>query len=81
MALIKYKVLQSAVQDGATYLPEKAIPIGVLPDAETHLPIVAFLMLYLDWAKEFPEEASVEVAADSAIASNEERKKGVADVK
>ena len=60
MSLLKYKVMQSDVVDGVVSLPEKAISIGVLPDAKTSLPVVAFIMLYSDWAVEFPEEAKRE---------------------
>ena len=74
MSLLKYKVLQSGVKDGVTNLPEKAIPVGVVPDVETGLPTVAFMMLYSDWAVEFPEEAKLE-AIESAATSGEDDKK------
>ncbi|MCJ7760152.1 hypothetical protein MUP59_03300 [Candidatus Bathyarchaeota archaeon] len=91
MSLLKYKVLQSTVKDGVAYLPGevmitykdglmhipgKVMPIGVIPDAETGLPAVAFLMLYTDWAEEFPEEALREAQVEALIHNAEVSKDG-----
>ena len=73
MALLKYKVLQTDVKDGTTYIPEKAIPLSVWPDALGH-PLVAFLMKYADWAEEFPDEAKKEVEEERMKASGPEEK-------
>lgn len=64
MALVKYKVLQSMVKDGVAQLPEKAIPFGVLSEAGTGSPIIAFMMRHEDWAEEFPDEAKEEAGGE-----------------
>lgn len=76
MSLLKYKVLQSGIKDGVTNLPEKAIPFSLLPDAETGLPVVAFMMLYPDWAVEFPEEALREAQVEALVHNAEVSKDG-----
>lgn len=76
MALAKYKVLQSTTKDGVVYLPEMGKPIGIVADLESNTPAVAFLMLYSDWAVEFPEEALREAQVEALVHNAEVSKDG-----
>lgn len=79
MALIKYKVLQSGIENAISNVPEKAIPLGVLPDANTGKIVVAFMMKYSDWAEEFPGEAQAEALIHNAETIKDDKEKGVPD--
>ena len=50
MPLLKYRALQTSVDDaiGKVSLPNKAIPLGVMRDADNKI-IVMFLMQEDDW--------------------------------
>lgn len=85
MALVKYKILQAPINDGVSYVPEKAIPLGVWTLQEPveegegllrgQVPLVeykvnlAFMMTYADWAEQFPDEAKEEASREEGSSS------------
>lgn len=65
-----FKVLQADIVDGNVYIPEKAIPIGVLFGLGDKYPVLVFLMKYDDWVEEFPDEAKKEGESKEGVSDD-----------